>query len=326
MPSGARSPRRRRLVSDGPLERVARAELARLEPCGEPVLTLFRRSVRPGLRVHLPLRLALDAVVPDRACGVERGCDVRLRHTRDESGLLCVISPDSREAVGLELRPDRAALWALPTAGLRLLECPREILHMVTVLVRQHVRLGERSAARAELGAEDIEEPEVDVHVLVDRAIERADVAARAAAARVRRAREEDGLGDLVLRERLRPEALHAVDDANDAAVLARVRIGAGAAALGEVGRRLHGACCTTAAERLDQDEGNDNQEPYAAPADRHRPSRHAHARAGTAAVLDLRRVEPGVLAKAHGEPSARRARFYALSQEPCVQWPNGRT
>src|SRR5215213_357495 len=255
MPSGARSPRRRRVASDGALEGVARAELPRFEARREPVLALLRGSVRPRLRVHLALRLALNAIVADGACRVERGCDVRLRDAGDEARLLCMIGPDAREAVGLELRAHRAALGPLPVTRPRPPERPREILHMVTVLVREHVRLGERSAARAEPGAEVVEEAEVDVHVLVDRAVERADIAARAAAARVRRAREEDGLRDLVLRERLRPVALHAVDDADDPAVLSRVRVGAGAAALGEVRRRLRRTRRAAAAQRLDQDE-----------------------------------------------------------------------
>ena len=206
-------------------------------------------------------------------------------------------------------------------------ERAREILHVVTVLVREHVCLGERSAARAEPGAKLVEEAEVDVHVLVGGAVERPDVGARLSAAGARRAREEDRLRDLVLRQRLRPVPLHAVDDADDPAVLARVRVGARAAVLGEVGRRLRRA--RRCRRRSTPGSGRRRRRRAARRRRRRRaigPPGRPMLEPAAAAVLDLRGVEPGVLAKAHDVPCARRASFYALSQEPCVQWPHGRT
>ena len=50
---------------------------------------------------------------------------------------------------------------------------------MVPVFVRQHVALGERSAFRPELRLRILEEPEVDVDLLVGGAVERADVRGR---------------------------------------------------------------------------------------------------------------------------------------------------
>src|SRR4051812_47322080 len=98
----------------------------------------------------------------------------------------------------------------------------------MAVLVCEDVRLSERAVAAAELRAELVEEAEVDVDLLVRRAVERADVGRRLAAARVRRAGEEDRLRDRVALDGLAPVRLDRVDVADDSAVLLRVRVGAG--------------------------------------------------------------------------------------------------
>ena len=170
---------------------------------------------------------------------------------------------------------------------------------MVPVLVRDHVGLRERAALRAEARAELVEEPEVDVDVLVGGAVERAHRRGGEAAAALHGLREEARAGGHVLaaaaRERVRPVALDRVDVADDPAVLALVGVGARAAVLGELAvvrrrgpRRLAGevpelaeaavAAGDVAAEEDDQ-QRDDEADPAAADgepalADARRPRR----------------------------------------------------
>ncbi len=110
---------------------------------------------------------------------------------------------------------------------------------MVAVLVSQDVRLGERSAARAELGLELVEEAEVDVDEAVVRAVEGTDRGRRAAASGLDRAVEESRRRRLVAAKRLRPVRLDAVDAGENPAVLALVRVRSRLALVGEIsGRR----------------------------------------------------------------------------------------
>jgi hypothetical protein len=64
----------------------------------------------------------------------------------------------------------------------------------MTVLVRDHVRLGERAALGAEAIVQLLVEAEIDVDELVDRAVERADIRRRIAATCVVEPGEEDRL------------------------------------------------------------------------------------------------------------------------------------
>ena len=179
------------------------------------------------LRVHLPLGFLLDPVVADRGSGVEAVVDVQLRQVDDKPCLDRVRGPDARVAVRLELRADGAALRPLRVVS-DPVEHAEHVLHVVAVLVRDHVGLDERRVLRAEL-LQLVEEAEVDVDELVRWAVERADLGAGGAAARVDLVGEEDGVDVLVLlpapREDLVPELLDAVHDGDDAAVLALVRV-----------------------------------------------------------------------------------------------------
>src|SRR4029077_10844244 len=122
-----------------------------------------------------------------------------------------------------------------------LVEHAEEVLHVMSVLVRSDVRLDKRRDLDAEPRPELVEEPEVDVDELVLRTVERPDLRGRDPAARVRLVGEEDGVRIRVLLvavlEHAGPELLHAVHDTHDAAVVALVRVLAGAAG-GEMGRR----------------------------------------------------------------------------------------
>src|SRR5207244_12874091 len=62
-PGGSRKRRAVRLELQTAAEGVTAARLAALEPAREPTPAVGGRAVRPRLRVHLPPRLLLDAVV-----------------------------------------------------------------------------------------------------------------------------------------------------------------------------------------------------------------------------------------------------------------------
>src|SRR6201999_4548859 len=98
-------------------------------------------------------------------------------------------------AVGLQLGPDRVALGA---GAAVVAEQAELVLHVVAVLVGQHIGLGEGTAARSELGLEILEEAEVDVDVAIARAVERAGGGRGSAAGGCDLAAEETGLGDRV--------------------------------------------------------------------------------------------------------------------------------
>ena len=91
-----------------PLKVSQPARLAALVAAREPLLTLGRRSVRPRLRVHLPLRLLLDPVVADGGRGVEAVVHVLLREVDDVAGRDRVARPHTGVAVRLQLGAHRA--------------------------------------------------------------------------------------------------------------------------------------------------------------------------------------------------------------------------
>jgi Protein of unknown function (DUF998) len=302
--------------------------------------------VRPGLGVHLPLRLLLDPVVPDRGRGVEALVDVRLGQLFDQPGLDGVRRPDAGVAVGLELRTHRSALGALAVVS-DLLEHAELVLDVVAVLVRDHVGLRERAAAGAEARLKLVEEPEVDVDLLVARAVERPNLRAREAAARLHLVGEEDGVGIGVLAattalEDAVPEALHAVDDADDAAVLPLVRVFARLAFLRDLAgcitlahllvlQRRQLAESATAGEQHEEQINDQRTAAEASPAEREPAAAHPAA----ANVGYLVGVEAGTASKAHdgslawaGARKTRRSGFLRLARmsTAAAQQPNAVT
>src|SRR5262245_10980095 len=150
-PATPESPKR----SDGPVERVAGARVTAAVAGREPLLALGRRAVRPGVRVDLALRGLLDAVVPDRGGSIERVGDLLVRDRFEVAGARGVVRPDAREAVGLELGADRAALRTL-LARLPA-EDAEQVLNVVAVFMSEDVALRQRPALRPEARAKLLE-------------------------------------------------------------------------------------------------------------------------------------------------------------------------
>src|SRR4051794_22642747 len=272
----------------------------------EPLLPLRGRSVRPRLRVDLALELLLEAIVADRRCGVESVSDVGLRQLGDVAGAHRTVRPDAGEAVGLQFEVDTAALRP-GDALANLAHGAEQVLHVVAVFVRDDVGLRERSAGRAEPGAQLVEEAEVEIDVTIRRAVERPDIGRGIAAAGLDLVGEQARLRRLVglagLVELAGPELLHAVDDADDSAVGACVGVGAGAALGSKIARRLpvRAEAAASAPAREQYDDCDDQADDPAASADGEPAARNAgEAPTGTAFVIDLRRVELRVGAESH--------------------------
>ena len=140
----------------------------------EPLLARGGRAVGPALRIDTARGALLDAVVADGGGRVQPVRDVLVGQVLDEAGLDRVRGPDAGVAVGLQLQPHRAGRLPLAVSA-HLLIGAQQVLDVVPVLVGDHVRLGERAAARAEAGAQVVVERQVDVDLLVGRAVERAD-------------------------------------------------------------------------------------------------------------------------------------------------------
>ena len=183
---------------------------------------------------------------------------------------------------------------------------------MVAVLVREDVRLGQRPAARAELRLELVEEAEVDVDVAVTAGSRRGRSRTTPAPQPVWIAVVEEARSRrLVAAQRAAPVGLDAVDDGDDPAVLALVRVRPGLALLRELaggltrwadrlaGERAEIAETATAAQEEEREQDDDRDEAAAAPERDGHPARKP-ARPRPAVVLDLRGVELRVLAKSH--------------------------
>src|SRR5262249_24403928 len=147
-----------------------------------------------GLRMNPSTCHPLNAVVGNRRSGVQRRLDITLLQQIPLSGRM---SPHTCQTVGLQFHPDRQIVGAL---GARLLHLPhlpidvQEMLNMMSDFVREHVRLREL-AGRAEAGAQLIVESEIDVDLLIARAVERASRRLSKAARRIDGITEEHELG-----------------------------------------------------------------------------------------------------------------------------------
>src|SRR5829696_2438801 len=145
-------------------EGVALVRVTALVAGQEPLLPLLRRAVRERVLVDPAVaEVRLDEVVTDPRGGVQGPVDVvlgdlgderlprRVRHRRR------VVGPGAGVAVGLQLQPHGAAGRA-GLAGGHLLVGAEQVLHVVPVLVGEHVGVDEGSALRAELRLQLVEE------------------------------------------------------------------------------------------------------------------------------------------------------------------------
>src|SRR3990170_5637685 len=167
------------------VEGVASLKLAALIAALEPTHALGRRAMGESVRHDIALRLFLDAIVADGARRVESLFDVA--GLDDVLGLLGVIGPDAGKTVGLKLHAhlERIGL-RLPHAlaqSLDLIGDAQELLHVMADLVREDVGLGE-VALYAEAVLQLLIKIEVDVNLLVARAVEGAHLRQPHAASR----------------------------------------------------------------------------------------------------------------------------------------------
>ncbi len=108
---------------------------------------------------------------------------------------LAVVGPDSGQEVGLKLEPHREVVGLgaarLLHEPLHLLTDAEQVLDMMAHLVREDVGLSEVPGG-SEPPAEHVVEAQVDVHLLVERAVEGADRRARESAGGLDGPREQD--------------------------------------------------------------------------------------------------------------------------------------
>ncbi len=158
----------------------------------EPVHALRAAAVGERFGHHDALRLSLQRVVADARGGIQPFLDVA--GLQPGLGLLRVVGPYAGQAVGLQFQAHRqrvhllfghAAAHAVDLGG-----DAQQPLHMVADLVRDHVGL-RKVARRTEPPGQRVEETQVDVDLLVGRAVERAHRRLALAAGGARRAAEQ---------------------------------------------------------------------------------------------------------------------------------------
>src|SRR5688500_8670680 len=172
------------------VESVARGGIAGTQARPEPALAVRRGAVREGIWRHGSPRVALQPVVADGRGRGKAFFDVAgLEHAR---GLIRVIGPDAREAVGLELHRDLQAVRVDAARALlrraNLVRSAQQRLHVMADLVADDVRRGE--VAGAAHARELVEERRVEIHALIGGTIERARCRARETASRLHCAAE----------------------------------------------------------------------------------------------------------------------------------------
>ncbi len=186
-----------------------------------------------------PWRAALQRVVADGGGSAHAFLDVAFL----QQLLARVIAPHAGEAIGLQLlqhrQPVALGLPGALTPGLHLLGHAEQRLQMVADLVGDDVGLGE-VAGGAELLVEFAEEPEVDVELLIGRAVEGADRRRVGAARRLHGVVEQHQGGRLVARARLLEEARpHVLGGSEHDGGKLRLRVASGRANLALLRRGL---------------------------------------------------------------------------------------
>src|SRR4030095_541800 len=148
---------------------------ARLPPRPHPFLALGAGSVGEAFGYDSAAARALERVVADLGGRVHGLFDVALLQYL--AGILGVMGPDTGEAVGLQFHFDAhgvvLALAGLAAQALHLAGDAQLVLHVVAHLVGNDVGVG-NVAGGAQPLLQGVVEVQVDVDLLVGRAIERA--------------------------------------------------------------------------------------------------------------------------------------------------------
>src|SRR5574337_1699391 len=167
-------PWRRRPSQPPHLEGVAARHHSGRQALAEPADALRAGAVGEGFGHHHALTLALQRVVADARGGVQ--ALLHVARLEPVARLVRMVRPHTGQAVGLQLEPHRQRvglrLGGAAAHRVHLLGHAEQTLHVVADLVRDDVSLRE-VARRAELLAQRVEEAEVDVDLLVGRAVER---------------------------------------------------------------------------------------------------------------------------------------------------------
>ncbi len=142
-----------------------------------------------------------------------------------------VADPRAREAVGLQLGADGVAVGTRAVVRV-VLHDAGDVLHVVAVLVRQHVELCQRSRGRIEPLAQQREERRIDIDGLFRRAVEGSGLVRRRAALRRRCGVHDDELRLLVALDLFCPVLVDGEGCRCEPAVVAAVGIGTGLAVL----------------------------------------------------------------------------------------------
>jgi hypothetical protein len=126
------------------LEGIALIDIAAFDSALEPGHALRRGAVGERVGNGVATRLLLQAVVADGAGSVQPFLDVACLD--DVARAIGVVGPDPGQAIGLELKAHRqgVGLGLAGTAARRfhLVQDAKQVLHVVTNLVRDDVRLG----------------------------------------------------------------------------------------------------------------------------------------------------------------------------------------
>src|SRR5205823_11677654 len=154
-------------------EGVTRLDLSGREATLEPGASLRGGAMGEGLGVDATGRRALNAIVAHRRRGVQPFLNVSLM---EQTTLLGRVPPDAGEAIGLQLEPNGdgiciAGILALQATRLRV--DAQKMLYMMPELVRQDISLREITG-RTKAALKLVVEGEIDVHLLIERTIERA--------------------------------------------------------------------------------------------------------------------------------------------------------
>ena len=174
-------------------------DLAGLQAALEPGRALCAAAMREGLGPHRALGLALQCVVANVRGGVQRLFHVAT--LQDLAGGVGPVGPDAGKTIGLQFHPNRERihlhLGNLAPPAVHLVGDAHQVLHMVAHLVGDDIGLGE-VAGRAQVALQGVVERQVDVDLLVARAVERPHGGLAGAAGRGPTAAEQHQLGPLV--------------------------------------------------------------------------------------------------------------------------------